>query len=244
MVRLIDITLPTPEENLALDEALLIALEETTKKGAQPREDEALRFWESPIHFVVLGRRGNLRDEVDVEACSLNGIPILRRVTGGGTVLQGPGCLNFSLVLSLENRPELRDFRNSYATILGRVAKALGLEGTRLCGISDLTLDDSKISGNAQKRTRNGLLHQGTILSGFNIALIARFLREPKKQPAYRERRPHSAFVRNIPLPVGEIKSRISTAWDATAPCPGFELPEIRSLVAGKYANRDWVESF
>ena len=239
VLRFIDLTLPTPEENLALDEALLLALEEAARTGSRP--EEALRFWESPVHFVALGAGGRLREEVDLEACSLLGVQILRRASGGGTVLQGSGCLNFTLVLSLDARAELRDVRRSYRTILGCAAEALRL-GAEVRGTSDLALEGRKVSGNAQKRTRHALLHQGTILWGLDIGLMARVLCEPEKQPAYRRGRSHAEFVQNVPLPAAEIKSRLATAWGSTKPDGQFELPEIRRLVTEKYGNREWTE--
>jgi lipoate-protein ligase A len=49
-MKLLDLTLPTPAENLALDEALLDAAE----AGELP--DEVLRLWEFPQAVVVIGR--------------------------------------------------------------------------------------------------------------------------------------------------------------------------------------------
>src|SRR5438552_1656745 len=96
---LLDLTLPTPAENLACDEALLDAAE----AGAG---DEVLRFWESPGYFVVVGYANKVATEVNIAACEARGIPILRRCSGGGTVVQGPGCLNYALVLRIiENGP-------------------------------------------------------------------------------------------------------------------------------------------
>src|SRR5688572_6131078 len=94
-MRWLDLTFPTPAENLACDEALL----DLCEAGFA---DEVLRFWESPTHFVVVGYGNKVDSEVEVAACRADGIPILRRCTGGGTVLQGPGCLNYSLVLRIE----------------------------------------------------------------------------------------------------------------------------------------------
>src|SRR6185503_18456412 len=88
----LDFTLPTPAENLACDEALL----DRAESAGGPA---FLRFWESPQPFVVLGYANKVAEEVNVEACRPLGVPILRRCSGGGTVLQGPGCLNYSLVL-------------------------------------------------------------------------------------------------------------------------------------------------
>src|ERR1041385_179712 len=83
----LDLTSSSPAENLACDEALLDFCEE--RPGL-----EVLRFWESTERFVVLGYANALHREVNVAACEAAQIPIMRRCSGGGTVLQGPGCLN------------------------------------------------------------------------------------------------------------------------------------------------------
>lgn len=237
---LIDHTLATPEENLALDEALLLESEEVG--GDAPLE--ILRFWESPSHFVVLGVADRYHDSVHVEACARDSIPVLRRSSGGGTVLQGPGCLNYSLVLSLETRPELRLIDRSYAVILETIASALGgTQSVDFQGISDLSVGNLKISGNAQKRKKRTLLHHGTLLYGFEATLITRYLQEPEKQPDYREQRRHADFVVNLELSVTDIKARLTTAWDA-AISVDRQIPSLEDLIAEKYGNPDWTERF
>src|SRR6266480_945364 len=99
---LLDLTLPTPAENLACDEALLDAAESCSG-------GEVLRFWESPEYFVVVGYANKVATEVNVATCEARGIPILRRCSGGGTVVQGPGCLSYALVLSIADNAELRN---------------------------------------------------------------------------------------------------------------------------------------
>src|SRR4029453_4269734 len=115
---LLDLTLPSPIENLALDEALLEDLEEN--KGTP-----VLRFWESDRYFVVLGRSSSLADDVHIDACQQDGVPILRRASGGGTVLQGPGCLSYAVVLPLRLHADLRDIRLTNRFMLQRMAEAL-----------------------------------------------------------------------------------------------------------------------
>src|SRR5437763_11579056 len=73
-----DITLPSPQENLACDEALLEACEDG-------HGDEALRFWEPAQNFVVVGYANEVAKEVNLRFCEQNNIPVLRRFTGGGT---------------------------------------------------------------------------------------------------------------------------------------------------------------
>ncbi len=253
--RLLDRTFTCPEENLAYDEALLRAAEERFAAPESCAQCEYIRFWESPAHFVVLGVAGRFHEEADVPACRRDGIPILRRASGGGTVLQGPGCLNFSLVLSLARRPELRDLTASYRSILTTVADRLGdlslspaqLDpSVALAGTSDLILGDRKISGNAQKRTRHALLHHGTILYDFDLELVERYLKPPPRSPEYRRSRTHRDFCRNVPLPVDTIKGRIAAAWTTQSPDDGvasvdFDLDE---LIREKYGARSWTERF
>src|SRR5271154_6548048 len=95
----LDLTIPSPAENLACDEALLDWCEEN---GGE----EILRFWESPTYFVVVGYSNKIATEVNIANCEKKKIPILRRCSGGGTVLQGAGCLNYALILQIfENSP-------------------------------------------------------------------------------------------------------------------------------------------
>src|SRR5262245_13184923 len=132
-VHFLDLTLPTLAENLALDEALLLEAEDG-------RGGEVLHFWEWPSPAVVLGAGCRLADDVDEAACRADGVPVLRRASGGGTVLLGPGCLCYSLVLAYARAAELRDITASYGYILGRVAAALRglLPDAGHAGTSDL----------------------------------------------------------------------------------------------------------
>lgn len=208
--RLLDLTFPSPAENLALDEVLL---EELDERGGAP----VLRFWESECPFVVLGRTSRMADDVDLATCEKDNLPILRRASGGGTVLQGPGCLSYAFVMPLDWHPDLANIRTTHRFILERIAAALHPwePTTSFQGISDLTIGDRKISGNAQRRTRNALLLHGTILHGMKADLVARYLKHPLRQPDYRSDRPHGTFLRMLDAPPHAIKHAIAGAWNA-----------------------------
>src|SRR3989338_2273939 len=106
-----DISFPSPQENILFDEALL-ALAEQGKGG------EVLRFWESLTTFIVLGRIGKVEEDIYIENVARDEVMVLRRSSGGGTVVQGKGCLNFSLILVKDRDPSLNDLRKSYRDIL------------------------------------------------------------------------------------------------------------------------------
>ena len=86
----LDLTLPTPAENLALDEALLDWAEEDTS------DREFLRIWESPQPMVVVGRSSRIAQEVNTAECRERHIPIVRRSSGGAAIVAGPGCLMYA----------------------------------------------------------------------------------------------------------------------------------------------------
>ena len=109
--------------------------------------------------------------DVIEEACRADGVRVLRRFSGGGAVVLGPGCLNYAVALSLVSRPELADVAASFQFILGRIVAALGVPGLSIAGETDLALDGRKVSGNAQRRGRRALMHHGTLLYDFDPGL-------------------------------------------------------------------------
>ncbi len=234
-MHLLDLTLPTPAENLALDEVLLLAAEEADA-------GEALRLWENPALAVVLGSGGSVAIDVNVPACEAAGVPILRRASGGGTVLLGPGCLCFSLVLAYSRAAGLNDISASNRYVLGRIKNALGgiVPEIELAGTSDLIIGGRKFAGNAQQRKRRHFLHHGTLLCGFDLALIAKYLNSPERQPEYRRDRPHTEFVTNLPATVEEVKRLLVTEWQPDGQCETVPREKVAELVAEKYSQDEW----
>lgn len=186
-----------------------LSLEERLLERAEP----VVRTWESSREYVVLGQAGIIERDVHFEECQRAGVPILRRSSGGGAVVLGPGCLNYSLVIPLRNHPQCVDVRLGMEWILGRIVKALAVPGLELAGDSDLALDGRKVSGNAQRRTRDAVLHHGTLLYAFDAARAERFLKPPARQPAYRTGRTHIAFLGNLSLSADELSARVREEW-------------------------------
>ena len=225
-LHLLDLTLPTPAENLALDEALLEELDE--KDG-----DPVLRFWESDRLFVVLGAACRPIHDVHLTACEQDNVPVLRRASGGGTVLQGPGCLSYAFVLPIRLQPQLANIRSTNQFILERIAGALRRwePATTFRGISDLAIGEMKISGNAQRRTRRALLFHGTILHGMAADVIARYLTQPSRQPEYRRNRTHGSFLRTLEAPPHDIKRAIAEAWPIGPPLTPWPEARMRNKI-------------
>lgn len=205
MLRLLDHTIGSLVQDLDVDAELYREVEATGR-------GEALRLWEAAAPAVVLGQSDRAARAAHVTACAADAVPIARRLTGGGAVVIGPGCLNVSLALSLDRRPDLRDVASSYAVILGTLARALDVPGLAHRGLADLALGDLKVSGHAQRRGRRALLHQGTLLYAFDLSLMGRYLQEPVRQPDYRAGRCHHDFVANLPLSGDDIRMCLASA--------------------------------
>lgn len=196
-----------PEEQLTREWALFQSVE----SGAP---GNLCRCWQAARPVVVVGRSSALAADVSLDVCREDRVPVLRRFSGGGAVVLGPGCLNYAVVLSLVSWPALINVSASFHVILGRIVAALGISGLSLAGGTDLVLDGRKVSGNAQRRGRRALIHHGTLLCGFDPRLATRYLKEPSRQPAYRAARRHAEFIGNLPLSVETVQARLETAWD------------------------------
>src|SRR5437899_2336740 len=164
-----ELTLRTPEENLACDEALLDFCEESYE-GANA--EGVLRFWEPAQYFVVLGYANPVATEVNLPFCQQQTIPVLRRCTGGGTVLQGPGCLNYSLLLPIHSAGALQSIPGTNDFVLEKHQAALSaLLRARVekQGHTDLSIGGLKFSGNAQRRRKHFLLFHGSFLLHLDV---------------------------------------------------------------------------
>jgi lipoate-protein ligase A len=247
-MRQLDLTLPSPAENLACDEALLDGCDEN---GGE----EVLRFWESPETFVVAGYANKIAAEVNVAACEAKEIPIFRRCSGGGTVLQGAGCLNYALVLRITGNPPLAGISSANKFIMERNCAAIEIlfsksairnpqSAITVCGHTDLALDGLKFSGNSQRRKKNFLLFHGTFLLNFDLALVGEFLRLPSREPDYRHSRGHGDFLTNLNIPSAQLKSALCKIWNADEQLRDFPREEIQKLVAQRYSTDAWNLKF
>ena len=253
-MKYLDLTLPTPAENLAGDEALLDLCEEA---GV-----EILRCWESRQPFVVVGYGNSVAREVNVAECRARGVPILRRCSGGGTVVQGPGCLNYNLTLRIpedgsgplttvtgtnqfvmeRNRAALEKLLGGCVSVQGHTDLAL----EQRAELSTFNLQPStplpwlKFSGNAQRRRRRSLVFHGTILYDFDLSLIDALLLFPSQQPGYRADRRHGEFVRNIPAAAEAIRTHLRATWSADELGPVLTTAQLEPLLRAHYENDAW----
>jgi lipoate-protein ligase A len=252
-MHLLDLTLPTLPENLALDEALLDELD--ASEGAP----ETLRLWSPSELAVVVGRSSRLVEEVRCDACRAGAIPIVRRGSGGAAIVTGPGCLMYALTLDLRRRPQLRRIESAHRFVLetlaaalagtadapgsdGRSGSAARLEVARR-GISDLAIGPRKCSGNSLHVKRDGLLYHGTLLYDFPLDRIEQLLTMPPRWPEYRRGRPHADFVGNLPWDEASLRRRVVAAWNASTARTDWPVARTAQWVAQRYGRPEWHQA-
>lgn len=229
-------SLPTPAENLALEEAWLDMAEEGLL------ETEILRLWHPTSTFVVIGRGSRIAGEVDLPAVEAAAVPVMRRISGGAAIVAASGCLMYAVLLSYQQRPELRMLDQAHRVVMETLIDALSPLQPQIAwdGTCDLIVGGRKVSGNSLRCRREWLLYHGTLLLDMDLTLLDRFLLHPPREPEYRQKRRHADFVSNLALPASELASRWASAWGADRPPPPVPMDRIERLVRERYTNRAW----
>ena len=210
------------------------------------RDDDVFLLWQnSPA--VIVGSFQNICREVHVETLRKLGIPIVRRMSGGGTVYHDLGNVNYTYITH-QNGPL------DYDLCLRPVIEALNGIGVparknRTC---DIAIGEQKISGSAQRSAGGRVLHHGTLLFQSDLAVLDQITTRHKND-CFQSRGTVSAIcpVTNIvdhlasPMTLEEFKERL---LDRMVPpgCPRLTLTaeqeaEVCRLRDEKYRSWAWT---
>lgn len=232
--------LSSTEEQLALDEVLLNQSHNGHFQGV------TVRAWMPTEPVVILGSSSCLQEEVDVQACKDAGANILRRPSGGATVVIGPGCLMWSVITHYSfTTPGIKEIHSSMLDPLCKTLSVRSQHQVIRRGLSDLAIqvsnDERKVSGNSLRVRRQSVLYHGTLLDAFDLPLISRVLKHPPREPDYRNHRSHEAFLSNLDIGQGVLIDAIQEAFAVDQTITRFPKHEVSQLVQNRYANPSWI---
>lgn len=145
-----------PYYNLAFEEYIFTAF----------RGEDVFLLWRNRP-CVVVGSGQNICRETSPVRLRRLGIPVLRRISGGGTVYHDPGNVNYSLMTRQQGGP---DYDRCLAPVL-EALHALGVPAEK-SGVCDIVLGGKKISGSAQRAASGRLLHHGTLLFDADLTAL------------------------------------------------------------------------
>ncbi len=228
------------EEQLALDEALLDEAHEG--RLTMP----VARTWMAIEPTVVVGSSSRIDEDVDRAACNRLGVRIVRRPSGGLTVVLGPGCVMWSVVVPIAGpQPAIERI---HAAMLNPLCTALQATGRPVVrrGSSDLAVretdGDRKVSGNALRVRRGGILYHGTLLDSLDLDLVSTLLRHPPREPEYRDGRDHRRFLANLGVGRAAIDESVARAFRADSPAAPWPKSRVEALARERYECPDWTE--
>jgi lipoate-protein ligase A len=162
---LINLETHDPFFNLALEEVLL-----------KRRKEDYLILGINDLS-VIIGKHQAAHREVNTKFVMGNKIPVIRRISGGGTVFHDAGNLNFTFIRQSEEGKQIdfRKYTRPVIDFLGSLGIYANIEGK-----SDIKVDGLKISGNAEHVYRNRVLHHGTLLFSSSIDMLRNAIRADK----------------------------------------------------------------
>lgn len=215
------------------------------------KEEEFFLLWRNNP-CVVVGRNQNTRKEINYEYVTSHQIPVVRRLTGGGTVFHDLGNLNFTLI-----QKGVEDCFGNYGVFAKPVIETLaelGISAT-LSGRNDLLIGEQKFCGQAQTMWHGRLMHHGCILFSANVEALTNALKvnplkiQSKGIDSVRSRVTNIESHLSFPCSVEEfaqlLKNRFlavegNSLYEVTAK----DLEAIEALTAEKYATYEWNYGF
>ena len=220
----INLETDSPYFNLAVEEILL-------KKS---REEYLITYINKPS--VIIGKHQVLPRETNVKFLTLNHIPVIRRISGGGTVFHDEGNLNFTFIRNAEEGKQI-DFRKNTQTAIDFLL-SMGVD-VRFEGKNDLRVGGLKISGNAEHVHRNRVLHHGTLLFSTSLDLLRNCIR--KDPSCYSSRGVES--IRSSVTNLNELLKNISDISEFRSGLVKFFMDNIPGAEAGALSGNEIDEA-
>ncbi len=224
---------------LALEEAVL---ESVDAGGGEP----AWVTWTSPEAVVVLGTARRSEDDLCLPALERDGVAVLRRRSGGGTVVLGPASPAVTLIDRAGG-----DVRECYgrfcATLISALAR-LGV-GAAFHSPADLACAGRKVAGLAQRRKKRAALVTASLLVGSMAVEAEKYLAVPggKDAPTYRAGRGHGEFMASLEelgVERGSWPEALAAELAARGASPGTASSSEReraALVEAELTRREWI---
>lgn len=198
---------------------------------------------------LLIGRNQNTLSEINADYVKAQNIHVVRRLTGGGTIYEDLGNLNFTFIV----KNQLSDFTNfkKFAQPVIDVLKTLSIDA-EFSGRNDLTINGQKFSGNAQCKYNNKILHHGSLLFSSNLENVCASLKVDPSKFQDKSVKSVSSRITNIyehlkePLNISEFSKLLmshilETNTDVTLyEFTDHDIEEITKLAESKYSTWSW----
>ena len=163
--------------------------------------------------YVCIGFHQDLEQEVDVDFCRENDIPIFRREVGGGAVYLDGNQFFFQLILDKKNPEIPRNKESFYKKFLQPIIETYRTIGVpaEYKPINDLVAGTRKVSGTGVGEIGDCIVFVGNIIMDFNYEMMARVLKVPDEK--FRDK-VHKTIEANLSTIIRELGAEEAGKWD------------------------------
>lgn len=228
-------------DNQSRDGAYNHALEEYLIKNLKR---ELFMIWQNH-NTVLLGRNQNPYKEVNWDYMNEIGAKLVRRPSGGGCIYTDKNIVQYTIITKKEE-DSLRKFTEPVVNYLNE--KGVKAEFT---GRNDIIVDGRKISGNAQYKDRELMIHHGSIIYQDSSIDIGKLLTPAKLKLAKKSLTSvksritslKSMMNMDIAMFIEELKNYIKNYYhiNENYVLSADELEKVEEIRKNKYANDEWT---
>lgn len=154
--------------------------------------------WQPDKTYLVLGQSNKAETSLDMEAVRAGGVAVMKRPSGGETVILTPNTIVIAISFTTETLKNPKEYFHKINDSIIAVLAENGIQNLLQKGISDIAIGEKKILGSSIYRRPNRVFYHAVLNVAEDIASIAKYIRHPAKEPDYRKGRPHSEFVTSI----------------------------------------------
>jgi lipoate-protein ligase A len=221
--------------NMAIDEALIENI------GQAP----VLRIYGWRPAAISVGYFQSIKEEVDLEKCSQLGVDVVRRLTGGGTVLH-----EFELTYSFITKQYQQNIMESCRWICDAIVMSINRLGfdASFVPLNDIVVNGKKVSGSAQTRRKGALLQHGTLLLSVDVDKMFSVLKVPSEKLRDKivkdvKERVTSLAGTTFDDMASSLKTSFAEKFDAKLVADTMSTEEIsraKWLAERKYSSKEW----
>ena len=178
LLRFIPLIVARPEVQMAIDEAIMRA-------RIEGKVEDTVRLYVFKPSSITIGRFQSVEHDVNLDKCRELNIPVVRRITGGGSVFHDQyGEITYSVIIGENFHESLRNIETSYRFLAAPLVRALEELGINsgFSGLNDIAANGKKISGSAQTRRKGIILQHGTFMYATRLEILASVLKASQKK--------------------------------------------------------------
>ena len=177
-----------------------------------------LMVWIPDELMVVIGKSSNPELELIAGNIDADQIPVIRRGTGGCSVVLSPEMAVVSFVIRNDKQRKNNEYFAIFTDVIMNSLKKLGIDGICRAGISDITLNGQKVAGSSIYRNKDMVFYHAIINIAGETDHMERYLRIPPRYPDYRAGRPHKDFVTSFKaqghtLDLDKFEQTLKSEW-------------------------------